>query len=178
MAATFTFNEYNGNMQGSAGYYGTTLQTNITTCNWKNIDDATTAYTAAPITAGNNSFTKYIYGRMQGSYKKIQAGLFAHTAGTLGTGLTVMGLVDSYYSTPSAATNSNLTVDMTAPIAITSGQTVKFSKTSPYDLGCAVSQSNGTDCYTQYLITQLQTTTSAAAGDTATVTLTLRYDEN
>ena len=42
MAATFTFNEYNGNMQGSAGYYGTTLQTNITTCNWKNIDDATT----------------------------------------------------------------------------------------------------------------------------------------
>jgi hypothetical protein len=33
-------------------------------------------------------------------------------------------------------------------------------------------------CYTNFLTTQLQTTSSAAAGDTATVTLTLQYDEN
>jgi hypothetical protein len=33
-------------------------------------------------------------------------------------------------------------------------------------------------CYTNFLTTQLQTTSSAAAGDTAQVTLTLQYNEN
>ncbi len=33
-------------------------------------------------------------------------------------------------------------------------------------------------CYTNFLTTQLQTSAAAAAGDTATVTCTLQYNEN
>ncbi len=81
------------------------------------------------------------------------------------------------YTTPSATANSSLTTDMTTAIAIGSGVAVWFGATSPQATGKAASMSTN-PCYTNYLTTQLQTTSSAAAGDTAQVTLTLQYNEN
>jgi hypothetical protein len=176
MAATFEFNEDNGAATGSPSQ-GTTRNTAVVQVNWKNADDTTTtAYSAAPITAGNNSFTKYQFGKFTGTFNSVSAGLWAHTLGTLGTGLTLKGVVTSTYATPSTTTNAALTTDMTTAIAIGSGAPVLFSTTGPQ--AASPSSSIAAAGYSQYLPTQLQTTISAAAGDTATVTLTLQYNEN
>ena len=102
--------------------------------------------------------------------------MWAHTAGSFGAGITLKGVVTSTYATPSTATNGALTVDMTAAIAISSGQTVLFSTTGPY--AASPVSSITASGFTQYLASQLQTTGSAAPGDTTTVTLTLQYSEN
>ena len=178
MSATFEFEEDNGAAAGSPAK-GTTRTAARTEVNWKNIDDSTTAYSSSPITAGNNSFDKWQFGHFSGSYNQILNGLFAHTAGTLGTGLTLKGKVapSGGYTTPSASANANLSVDMTSAIAIGSGQAVQFGATGPEAAGKAASTTSN-PAYTEWLTTQLQTTTSAAPGDTASVTLTLQYDEN
>lgn len=176
MAATFEFEEDNGAQTGSP-LRGTSTTAARTECNWKNIDDSTTAYSSSPITAGNNSYSKYQYAHFSGSYNQISAGLWAHTAGALGTGLTLKGVVSTTYATPATSTNASLTVDMTSAIAIGSGQTVLFTGTGPYTAS-PTSSITANPGYSQYLITQLQTTTSAAAGDITSVTLTLQYSEN
>jgi hypothetical protein len=186
MAATFWFCEDNGTQTGSP-LHGTTQYTTspgATDVNWKNVDDCTansgTAYSSAPITAGNNSYSKYQYGKFSGTYNSILNGLWsAHTAGTspMGTGLTLKGTVTSTYATPATTTNSALTTDFSSTVAIGSGLAVDFSATSPQAASPSTTLSSGGG-FTQYLVTQLQTTSSAAAGDTASITGTLSYNEN
>lgn len=183
MAATFDWQEDNGPATGSPAK-GTTRTTGRTEANWKNIDDATTAYTAAPITAGNNSYQKPIFGNFSGTYNQILNGIFAHTAGAMGTGLTIKGIAactgdgDRWlYTTPATSADANLTTDMTTAIAIGSGVSVCFSATGPEATGKATS-TTANPAFTNYLTHQLQTTGSAAAGDTATATFTLQYQEN
>ena len=178
MSATFAFKEDNGAATGSPAR-GTTAGTTVTTCNWKNVDDATsTAYSAAPITAGNNSYIKYQYGAFSGSYNQLSAGLWSpHTAGSLGTGLTLVGKVSSTYTTPATTAMSGST-DYTAITAIGSGATVLFSTDSSPATASPTATQTANPSATQYLISQLQTSSSAAAGDTASVTLTLQYNEN
>lgn len=179
MAATWDWEQDTGAATGSPAK-GTTRATGRTDNNWKNIDDTTTAYTASPITAGNNSFEVWAFGKLSGSYNQVLAGLWAHTATAFGTGLTLKGVVGATYTTPSTTANANLTTDMTSAIAIGSGAAVTFGLTGPEAGSKVATYSNtGSDTiYTQYLTTQLQTTVSAAAGDTAQVTLTLQYSEN
>ncbi|HEY1037169.1 MAG TPA: hypothetical protein VGE62_01145 [Candidatus Paceibacterota bacterium] len=178
LTATFAFKEDNGAATGSPAR-GTTAGTTVTTCNWKNADDATaTAYSAAPITAGNNSFSKYQWGAFSGTYNQLSAGLWSpHTAGTLGTGLTLVGKVSSTYATPSTTALSSAT-DYSSIVAIGSGATVLFSPDgNPYTASPQASQTANPSA-TQYLISQLQTSGSAAPGDIASITLTLQYNEN
>jgi len=178
MAATFAFKEDNGAATGSPAR-GTTAGTTVTTCNWKNVDDATsTAYSAAPITAGNNSYGKYQWGAFSGSYNSLTAGLWSpHTAGSLGSGLTLVGKVSSTYATPSTSALGS-TTDFTSIVAIGSGLTVLFSTDGdPFTASPQATVTNN-PAATQYLISQLQTSGSAAAGDTASITLTLQYNEN
>ena len=183
MAATFDWNRDTGTQTGSPTK-GTTRTTGITDYNWKNTDTVGTAYSAAPITAGNNSFEIWNFGKFTGTFNQILTGLFAHTATAFGTGLTLKGTPACtgdgdrlLYTTPSATANANLTTDMTTAISIGSGVAVCFGATGPEATGKATSSTNATT-YTNFLTTQLQTTGSAAAGDTATVTLTLQYNEN
>jgi len=175
MAATFEFVEDNGVATGSP-LHGTTSTGARTECNWKNVDDSTTAYSASPVTAGQNSYTKYQYGHFTGAFSLISSVLWAHTAGAMGTGLTIKGKVTSTYATPGPAANAALTVDMTAAIAIGSGQAVLLSTTGPYDASPTATLAAAG--YTQYLATQLQTTNAAAPGDTAVATFTLQYSES
>lgn len=176
MAATFEFREANG--------VGETITNARAECNWKNIDDSTTTYSSSPITAGNNSFDKWQFGHFSGTYNQILSGLWAHTAGVLGTGLTLKAsptmTADANrlaYATPSTTANANLTYDATAVIAIGSGKVVWFGPTSASAAGKAASTTSN-PAFTNYLTTQLQTTGSAAAGDTVSVTMTLQYQEN
>lgn len=177
MAATFAWFESNGagETQTAEGAQG---------ANWKNLDDSTTAYTNNPIAAGSNSFEKWMFGKFTGTFNQILAGLFAHTAGTMGTGLTIKGqpamTADGdrlAYTTPATATNAALTFDQTATVAIASGRAVFFGATGPANSGKAASTTSNPG-YTNYLTHQLQTSGLAAPGDTATATFTLRYDEN
>lgn len=183
MAATFAFDEDTGAATGSPAK-GTTRTQGVADVNWKNSGTQGDAYSAFPITAGNNSFEKWLFGRFSGTYNQILGGLFAHTAGAFGTGLTLKGppactgdASRLLYTTPSVTANANLTNDMTSVIAIGSGVQVCFGATGPEATGKAASTTSN-PAYTNYLTTQLQTTTSAAAGDTATATLTLQYQEN
>lgn len=183
MAATFAWDRDTGTQTGSPTK-GTTRSAGTTDTNWKNTDTYATAYSAAPITAGNNSYEIWNFGHFSGTYNQILTGLFAHTATAFGTGLTLKGTPACtgdgdrlLYTTPSATANANLTVDMTSAVAIGSGVAVFFGATGPEATGKASSMTTN-PCYTNYLTTQLQTSGSAAAGDTATVTLTLQYNEN
>ena len=108
MAATFQWGESNG--------AGETQTLDRAEANWKNVDDSTTAYSSSPITAGNNSFEKWLFGKFSGTFNQISAGLWAHTAGALGTGLAVKGqpamTVDAdrlAYATPATTANASLT---------------------------------------------------------------------
>lgn len=176
MAATFEWDEANG--------VGETVTHNVLNVNWKNQDSSTDNYASFPITAGNNSFEKWQYGHFSGTYNQILNGLFAHTAGAFGTGITLKGpptmTADGNrlaYATPSTTANASLTTNMTSVIAIGSGVAVWFGPTGPATSGKAASTTSN-PAYTNYLTTQLQTTGATAPGDTATATLTLQYDEN
>jgi len=182
MAATFAFDRDHGAATGSPTH-GTTTSAGVTDVNWKSTDTEATAYTAAPITDTTNSFDNWLFGHFSGTYNQILSGLFAHTSTAFGTGLTLKGPPACtgdgdrlLYTTPSASTNANLTTNMTSAIAIGSGVAVCFGATGPYATGKAAS-TTANPAYTNYLTTQLQVS-GAAAGDTATVTLTLQYDEN
>jgi hypothetical protein len=188
MSATFAFDRDTGTQTGSPTK-GTTRSTGTTDTNWKNTDTYATAYTASPITAGNNSFSIWNFGHFSGTYNQILAGLFAHTATALtdnasGATLTLKGTPACtgdgdrlLYTTPTAATLAGLTTDMTSVIAIASGVAVCFGATGPEATGKAASMSTN-PCYTNYLTTQLQVGGGAAAGDTSNITLTLQYNEN
>lgn len=173
MPATFEWDEANG--------AGQTLTHNVTQVNWKSVDDVATAYTSAPISDGTNSYTKWQYGHFSGTYNTILNGLWAHTAGTFGTGLTLYGAPSGAsqltYATPVTTDQSGtLTVNMTGITAIGSGTPVYFGATSANTAGKTTS-TTANPAYTNYLTTQLQAN-GATAGDTATVTITLQYDEN
>lgn len=174
MAATFTFQEDNGAATGTPAKGAT--RADATQVNWKSVDDIATAPTSAPIVFGTNSFTKYQFGKFTGTFNQISAVKWSHTAGTLGAGLTLKGVVTSTYATPSQTTNAALTQNMTGITAIDSGQTVLLSTVGPE--GASPTATLSAAGYTQYLATQLQTTTAASPGNTATVTLTLKYSEN
>lgn len=178
MPATFAFKEDNGTLSSGRG---TTTGTTVTTTNWKTIDVAadtsTNAYSANPITAPaagtNYSMPKYQFGDFSGTFNQILNGKWSHTAGVLGTGITLNMKVSNTYATP-ALTAVSGTTDLTAVTAIASGLTVTFA-TTPNAAGSATLSAAGT---TNYLISQLAVGTTATAGDTTSATLTLQYDEN
>jgi len=85
------------------------------------------------------------------------------------------------YAQPSQTlkeTGTVLTTNMTTAVAITSGVAVSFNDTGPEKTsGRTETWTGGPTAYTNYLTTQLATS-GATAGDTAEITLTLRYDES
>src|SRR4051794_18136300 len=83
--ATFDWQEDTGTATGSPAK-GTTRTTGITDVNWKNSGVQTDVYSSFPITAGNNSFEKWQFGKFTGTFNQILTGKFAHTAGACGTG--------------------------------------------------------------------------------------------
>jgi hypothetical protein len=189
MAATFNWCEDNGVLTSGHGTTRSQNATPPTDCSWKNVDDAKTAgsgtaYSASPIVAGNNSFTKYQYGQFSGTYNEIlNCKWSANTAingvgsGTLATGLTLHGKVTQTYTTPATSTDSGIgsPTNFTTVVPIASGSAVNLGADPSTAASATLAAGGG---FTEYLATQLQTTTAAAAGDTLSVQSTLQYDEN
>lgn len=187
MAATFTWCEDNGAQTGSP-LHGTTRtgfsSGSCTDRNYKNVDDCTnnsgTAYGSSPIQAGSNGYSKYLYGKFSGTFNQISSGLWSlRTApsGALATGLTLKGVVTSTYATPATGANGALSINYTsAEVAIGSGAAVSFATSGPEN--ASPSSTLSAAGYTQYLVGQLQTSGSPAAGDITSMTETLQYAEN
>lgn len=172
MSATTTWLEQNGTATGSPAA-GT--ESTVSVCDWKSVDDSTTPRSSAPVEAGSNSYIKYNYLGFSGTFNQISNVKWAHTSGTLGTGLALVGKVTSTYETP----NQNDMVggsDMTSTTAVSAGASVLLGTSGPNDTSPAASQTSA--CYTQYLVTQVQTLETANAGDSGQVTLTVQYNEN
>ena len=172
MAATTNWYEQNGTATGTPAH-GT--ESSISSCDWKNVDDTTTSRASSPVLAGANSYSKYIYLKFSGTFNQVSAVKFAHTAGTLGTGISLKGKVTSTYNTPSTSALGSST-DITNTTTIGSGASVLLGTSGPNDTNPATAQT--TTCYTQYIVTQVQTTNAANAGDSGSVTLTVQYNEN
>lgn len=176
MASAADFCEDNGAAAGTPPK-GTTRTFRRTEVNWKNIDDSTTAYSSSPITTGLNSFEKWQFLAITGSFNQISLGKFGHTTGIFGAGLKLVTVITSGYHTPTTTTLST-GVDITLSSGIAdASQTVFFSPIGPEAAG-QTGTVTFTSGYTQYFATQLITTTAASPGDTATATLTLQYTEN
>ena len=167
MAATATWYERNGAV-------GSTTDNIVTDCDWKGIDDATASRANYPVVAGENSFHKNNFVKFTGTFNRISNVKFAHTAGALGTGLTLMGKVANSY-VPGANTALAGATDISAASSIGSGMAVTLSTSDPE--GASSSDLNTTG-YTEFIVTQVQSTAAAAAGDSGAVTLTVQYDEN
>src|SRR5690349_199298 len=127
MAATFAFDSDHRAATGSPPH-GTTTSTGVAAANGKHSATAPTAYSAAPSTAGSNSYDNWMFGHFSGTFNQILTGLFAHTSTAFGTGLTLKGTPACtgdgdrlLYTTPATSANSNLTTDMTSAISIGSG---------------------------------------------------------
>jgi hypothetical protein len=165
MASTQTWSEGNG---ASAG----TETTSRAEANWKNVDDSTTAYSSSPITAGNNSFTKYQAIKFGGTYNLLSSLSYFGSSATPATGLTVKAAVVTAGVTPTTTASGD------SNIATAAGTlTANFTATTlGYAAGTATSAAN--PVYGNALRTQLQTTGSAAPGDIPTVTITAQWTES
>ncbi len=185
MAATFQFCEDNGASVGLPAR-GTTRTTGVTQVNWKSADDVNTVYSTVPVTAGQNSYEKFQFGVFTGSYNELKSGIWQHVSGAFGAGLTLKGYISGsgIYTTPAQATNASLLFDMTSTGLLSTGYTVRLGTEGPNYTGKGVSTTGatvgtwGATAYTEYLVSQMQTTVAASAGDTTTATFTFQWTEN
>lgn len=163
MASTQTWSE--GNSTNAA-----TETANRTECNWKNIDDSTTSYASYPITAGNNSYTKYQALKFGGTYNTLSSGSYKVSTNAPGTGLSVVAAVVTSGTTPSTSASGD-------SAASTTGSSANFTTTA-LGFAAGASSTSSANAYLNAYRTQLQTTTSAAPGDIATVTITATWTES
>ena len=163
MASTQTWSEGNGTN-------ASTETTSRAECNWKNIDDSTSAYSSYPITAGNNSYSKYQAIKFGGTYNMLSSLTYKVSTNAPGTGLSVVGAVVTTGTTPTTTATGD-------SAASTTGASANFTTTMMgYAAGTATSASN--PVYGNAFRTQLQTTGSASAGDITSVTITATWTES
>ena len=167
MAATYNWAQSNG-----ASEVSTDLGETGNLFNFKNVDSATASdYTSYPITAGNNSYEVYLRGHWTGTFNKIDNLQFwMSTDFSPNTGLSVKLAANGVttYTQPISATST---------VATTAVPTSDPGSENLY-IGGASGGSLTAAGYSDYVVLQLQTTVSAAAGDTSLAEFSLQYDEN
>lgn len=164
MAATFQWAQSN-----LVGEVATDIGASGNLFNFKSNDDAIPAnYSSNPITAGDSSMEVYLRGHFTGTFNQIDNGQFwQSTAFSPSTGLQVTFAGNNVtYATPSTTDNANPNV----PTADPGTANVSFTGT----LGGNITAAG----YSDYIKLQLDTTVSAAAGDTSLAVFTLQYDES
>lgn len=163
MAATFAWSQSNG-----AGETATDLGSSGNLFNFKNYDSAVAAdYSTYPITAGNSSYEVYLRMHFTGTFNKINNIQFwQSTAFSPATGLQVtMGSNNESYATPTNVDNGNSNVPTSDP------------GTANVSIGGSLSGELTAEGYSDYIVLQLDTTASAAPGDTSLAVFTGQYDE-
>lgn len=163
MASTQTWSEGNGT--------NASIETSSRNeCNWKNIDDSTSLYSSYPITAGNNSYSKYQAIKFGGTYNTLSSLNYKVSTNSPGVGLTVAGGVVTAGTTPTTTATGDGS-------ASTTGVSANFTTTTMgFATGSSSTSSN--PVYGNAFRTQLQTTGSAVAGDISSVTITATWTES
>lgn len=172
MAATAQWYEDNGQATGSPRKGST--RSLSSRGDFKSVDDTSTPYGNARIIAGQNSFHKYRFVKFSGSFNQLSNAKFAHTSGSLTSGVNIVGKVTSQYDTPSRSDLGGAT-DISSVTNIDSGMPVLFSAVGPEG---SASQTLSAPGYSQYCVTQLKTSSSAQPGDISEQIFTLQWDEN
>ena len=183
MSAIFQLCERNGLAPGSE-------TAGITEINWKSVDDTTTPYGNAGINAGANSYTVWVYGKFTGYFSLIRNVTLTHQSGVLPAGVSLMCQAsmsqDSdrlVYSTPNQFVDPSITpTDLSAigsSVSVFIGKQLD-STDGPGSVGKQNISFNtppaGT-LYTNYLVTQVQTTTIVPAGQLNPVTLKIQWED-
>jgi hypothetical protein len=168
MASTQTWSEGNGATAA-------TETTSRAECNWKRIDDSTTAYTANPINSTNNenSMTKYQMLKYAGTWNTLSVLTYKVDNNAPATGLSITGAVVTAGVTPATTASGD-------GAASTSGAAANFtSSTFGYAAGTSTSSASGV-MYTNAFRTQLQTTSSyvGGPGDIVSRTITATWTES
>ena len=170
MAAIFKLFEDNGVATGTPSKGAT--RTEVSRTDWKNADDTTTAIQDASIKIGERSFIKYNFYQITGTFNRVFNVKWGHTAGSVGTGVSLIKKIGGTYATPT--TDALVGDNISAPSATLSA--LSMSTTGPEGASpTAILTAPG---YTQYFATQIQTTTSATPGDSSELQFTLEYSEN
>lgn len=151
-----------------------------TDSDWKSIDDSTTAYSAAPVTAGNYSFTKYqalsfdtgAWNNLSAFGYKIDSNNPNDNIGN--ANLSVYGNTVSGFTAPISST----TLD--SSLMSTVGITCDFATTSPWVAGSSTTAGASTSSlYANALRTQLRTASTSAPGDAQSArTITASWTES
>jgi hypothetical protein len=168
MASTQTWSEGNGTNAA-------TETTGRTDCNWKRIDDSTTAYTSSPINSTNNenSYSKYQAIKFAGTWNSIATLTYKIDNNAPATGLSIVGSVQTAGATPSTSATGDSAMS-------TTGLAANLTTTAMgYAAGASSSTAGGT-IYGNALRTQLQTTSSYAGGpgDISSRTITASWVES
>lgn len=166
MSATFNWTIRNG-----AGATETVLGSSGNLQNFKNVDTSGIVdYAANPITAGNNSFECWFRMRWTGSFNRISdLRIWQSTAFSPATGLQIFfSGTQQIYLTPSSVTSSIATSSIPTSDPGSANVSIGGSLT-----GCLTSSG-----YSDNIVLQLRTLSTAAAGDTSLATITGSYSEN
>jgi hypothetical protein len=153
MAATFQWAESNG--------AGEVVTDGISNVNFGNADSPNLVPASNPVSAGSNSYEKWIRGKFSGTYTSISNMRFWKSAGSYVNGEDVKAAVNSSYATPVQTTSAVATV--TVPVS----EGTALVPTAP----------GASPSYSGYVIMQLQTTGATPPGAVNTKTFTLKYDE-
>ena len=162
MAAVFAWVEANG-----AGE----TESTPTNLNFGSTDAADLTPLSYPITAGENSYEKYIKVKFTGTFSEIDNIQFWKSAGSYITGESIdwNGQVAiASYTQPVATTSTVATTVL--PIADPGTANVSIAGS----LSGSITVSGNTS---DYIVMQLQTTSSTPAGGVNTKTMTCQYDE-
>lgn len=154
MSASFQFSESNG--------VTPTVTDGVTSINFGNVDSPNIVPASHPVTAGNNSYEKWVRGHFYGTYNAVSNLKFYLSAGAYVTGEQIMAAVNASFATPVATTSAVAT----SPV--------------PTSLGTALAPTapGSSPSYSGYITLQLQTTSSTPPGNVNQKTFTLQYDES
>ena len=153
MSANFQWSESNGATP--------TVTDGVTSLNFGNADSPNIVPASNPITAGTNSYEKWVRGHFYGTYNSVANLKFYMSAGSYVTGEQIVAAVNAAFATPIASTSV---------VATAAVPTVLGSALVPTAPGASPS-------YSGYITLQLQTTGSTPPGNVNTKTFTLQYDE-
>jgi len=184
MAVTLILCERNGAFPGK-------ITENIKNIDWKAVDDTTTSYNNynASIAIGTNSYTKYNFIKFAGQFTTIGNVKVTHYKGDLGNTIKLMSSPSATtdnnkkaYNTPSRTKQANITSNNFSDVGSNINLLVGASTTLGGDPAYTDSKSKIADntngvIYSNYFITQLQTSPAVKTGDISTVILQITYDE-
>ena len=184
MAATLILCERNGAFPGK-------VTENIKNIDWKAIDDTVTPYNNhnASIAVGTNSYTKYNFIKFAGQFSTIGNVKITHSLGSLNSTIklvssptAILNTNKKVYDTPTRIKQQNITPnnisELGSVVNLMIGPATTVDGDPAYtDTKFRIADNTNGQLYSNYFITQLQTTPAVKTGDINTINLRITYDE-